>query len=95
MSDQLLDTRLTQAYRLEATLAEPPDLGETARSLRRIVPLTGGTFFRASSQIETAAPELAWLSQGVFVSAGGRQATGRDLRDLPRRMKPAHHRDPA
>jgi hypothetical protein len=133
---------------LEATVAEPLDLGETALGLRRIVPLTGGTFtgpaisgkllpgasadwqivlpdgtalgdirytlrtddgdllyvqsrsvrhgsaevlarlgrgehvdageytFRASTQIETSAPALAWLNQGVFVSVGGRQAAG-------------------
>ena len=148
MSDQLPDPCLTQVYRLEATLAEPLDLGETDRGLRRIVPLTGGTFtgptisgkllpgasadwqivqpdgtalgdirytlqtddrdllyvrsrsvrhgstevlarlgrgeqvdaseytFRVWTQIETAAPELAWLNQGVFVSVGGRQAAG-------------------
>ncbi len=32
--------------------------------------------FRTSTQIETAAPELDWLNKGVFVSVGGRQATG-------------------
>jgi hypothetical protein len=32
--------------------------------------------FRASTQIETAAAELDWLNTGVFVSVGGRQATG-------------------
>ena len=36
--------RLTPVYRLEATLGEPVDLGDTARGHRRIVPLTGGTF---------------------------------------------------
>ena len=30
--------------------------------------------FRASTQIETAAPDLAWLNQGVFISVGGRLA---------------------
>ena len=44
MSNQLPDPRLTQVYRLEATLAQPLDLGETAQGHRRIVPLTGGTF---------------------------------------------------
>jgi Protein of unknown function (DUF3237) len=44
MSNQLPDPRLTQVYRLEATLAQPLDLGETALGHRRIVPLTGGTF---------------------------------------------------
>jgi Protein of unknown function (DUF3237) len=32
--------------------------------------------FRASTQIETAAPQLEWLNKGVFISVGGRQATG-------------------
>ena len=140
MSEQLPDPCLTQVYRLEASLAEPLDLGATTRGLRRIAPRSGGALlgdiryalqtddrdllsvqsrsirhgsaevlarlrrddpvdaseytFRASTQIETAAPELAWLNQGVFVSVGGRQATGRDLQNLRRRMKPAHHRDP-
>ena len=44
MSNQLPDPRLTQVYRLEATLAQPLDLGEIAQGHRRIVPLTGGTF---------------------------------------------------
>jgi muconolactone delta-isomerase len=30
--------------------------------------------FRTSTQIETAAPELDWLNQGVFISVGGRGA---------------------
>jgi muconolactone delta-isomerase len=41
---QLPDPRLTHVYRLEATLAQPFDLGQTAQGHRRIVPLTGGTF---------------------------------------------------
>jgi hypothetical protein len=44
MSNQLPDPRLTRVYRLEATLAQPLDLGETAQGHRRIVPLSGGTF---------------------------------------------------
>jgi len=36
--------RLTPVYRLEATLGDPVDLGDTAHGRRRIVPLTGGTF---------------------------------------------------
>jgi hypothetical protein len=44
MSDQLPQPRLTQVYRLAATVAEPLDLGETAAGHRRIVALTGGTF---------------------------------------------------
>ena len=148
MSDHLPDPRLTPVYRLEATIAQPLDVGETTQGHRRIVPLTGGTFtgpqlngkllpgasadwqivlpdgtavgdvrytletdcgdllyvqsrgvrhgsaevlgrlargervdaseytFRTSTQIETAAPDLAWLNKGVFISVGGRQATG-------------------
>jgi hypothetical protein len=44
MSSQLPEPRLTRVYRLEATLAPPLDLGETAQGHRRIAPLTGGTF---------------------------------------------------
>ena len=145
MSDQLPQPRLTQVYRLSATVAEPLDLGETAAGRRRIVALTGGTFtgpelngelvpgasadwqivladgtalgdvrytlrtdggdllyvqsrglrhgsaevlarlardedvdaseytFRTSTRIEAAAPELAWLNKGVFISVGGRR----------------------
>jgi muconolactone delta-isomerase len=36
--------RLTPVYRLEATLGQPLDLGDTAQGRRRIVPLTGGSF---------------------------------------------------
>ena len=135
-------------YRLEATVAPPLELGETAQGRRRIVPLTGGTFsgpevsgrllpgasadwqtiltdgtalgdiryvlrtdrgdlldvrsrsirhgspdvparlgrgeevdpgeytFRTATLIETAAPDLAWLNKGIFISVGGRQAAG-------------------
>ncbi len=148
MSGHLPDPRLTLVYRLDATIAQPLDLGETAQGHRRIVPLTGGTFtgpelngkllpgasadwqillpdgtalgdirytletddrdllyvqsrsvrhgsaevlgrlargehvdageytFRALTRIETAAPDLDWLNKGVFISVGGRQATG-------------------
>ena len=40
----LPDPQLRQIYRLEATLAQPLDLGDTAQGHRRIVPFTGGTF---------------------------------------------------
>jgi muconolactone delta-isomerase len=43
-SFQLPDPRLTPVYRLEATVGEPVDLGDTDRGHRRIVPLTAGTF---------------------------------------------------
>jgi muconolactone delta-isomerase len=41
---QLPEPRLTPVYRLEATLGEALELGDTARGRRRIVPQTGGTF---------------------------------------------------
>ena len=44
MSNTLPEPRLTLVYRLEATLGEPLDLGDTTQGHRRIVPLTGGTF---------------------------------------------------
>jgi hypothetical protein len=44
MSAVLPDPSLTRIYRLEATVGEPLDLGDTAQGRRRIVPLTGGTF---------------------------------------------------
>jgi hypothetical protein len=40
----LPDPRLTQIYRLEATVGEILDVGNVAQGRRRIVPLTGGTF---------------------------------------------------
>jgi muconolactone delta-isomerase len=43
-STPLPDPRLTPVFRLEATLAPPLDLGDTAQGHRRIVPLSGGTF---------------------------------------------------
>jgi hypothetical protein len=32
--------------------------------------------FRASTQIETAAPNLDWLNKGIFVTVAGRQPAG-------------------
>ena len=40
----LPEPRLTLVYRLEATLGQPLDLGQTAHGHRRIVPQTDGTF---------------------------------------------------
>lgn len=40
--------RLTPVYRLEATLGEPIDIGDTDHGHRRIVPLTGGRFTGAA-----------------------------------------------
>jgi Protein of unknown function (DUF3237) len=36
----------------------------------------GGYTFRASTRIETAAPDLDWLNKGIFIVAGGRRAAG-------------------
>jgi hypothetical protein len=44
MSTMLPDPRLTLVYRLEATLGEPLELGDTTQGHRRIVPLTTGSF---------------------------------------------------
>jgi uncharacterized protein DUF3237 len=44
MSNRLPDPRLTQVYRLEATLGQPMDLGDIAQGRWRIVPLTRGIF---------------------------------------------------
>jgi muconolactone delta-isomerase len=41
---QLPDPRLTPVFRLDATLGQPLDLGDTDHGHRRIAPLTGGTF---------------------------------------------------
>jgi len=43
-ANRLPDPRLRRVFRLEATLGEPLDLGDSGRGRRRIVPLTGGTF---------------------------------------------------
>jgi hypothetical protein len=44
MSSHLPEPRLTQIYRLEATVAQPLDGGDVPRGHRRIVPLMDGTF---------------------------------------------------
>src|SRR2546430_3917169 len=44
METRLPDPRLTRVFRLEATLGEPLDLGDTPCGRRRIVPASGGTF---------------------------------------------------
>jgi Protein of unknown function (DUF3237) len=44
MSSDLPDPRLKRIYRLEATVAQPLEVGETTQGQRRIVALTGGTF---------------------------------------------------
>jgi len=147
-TNQLPDPRLSFTYRLDATLAQPLDLGGSPQGHRRIVALVDGAFsgpelngrllpgasadwqivlgdgtalgdirytlqtdggdllyvrsrsvrhgpadvlarlgrgedvepgmytFRATTQIETAAPDLDWLNKGVFVSVGGRRSGG-------------------
>ncbi len=45
---QLPDPRLMPVYRLEATLGEPVELGDSAQGHRRTAPLTGGTFIGAT-----------------------------------------------
>lgn len=40
----LPDPRLTQIYRLEATVGEILDVGSVAQGRRHVAPLTGGTF---------------------------------------------------
>ena len=65
MSNQLPNPRLIHVYRLEATLAQPLDVGDLSEYT-----------FRTSTQIETAAPNLYWLNKGVFISVGGRQTGG-------------------
>ena len=44
MENRLPDPRLQRVFRLEATLGEPLDLGDTPRGRRRIVPASGGMF---------------------------------------------------
>jgi hypothetical protein len=44
MSNELPDPHLRKVYRLEAAVARPLDLGDTAQGRRRIVPLTDGVF---------------------------------------------------
>jgi muconolactone delta-isomerase len=44
MRPRLPDPRLSFVYRLEATLAPPLDVGDSAQGRRRIVALTGGRF---------------------------------------------------
>ena len=40
----LPNPRLAAVYRLDATIGQPHEFGDTAEGYRRIVPLTGGTF---------------------------------------------------
>jgi Protein of unknown function (DUF3237) len=42
--NRLPDPRLKRVFRLEATLGNPLDLGDTPQGRRRIVPASGGTF---------------------------------------------------
>ena len=45
---QLPEPRLTRIFRLEAALGEPVEVGDVSPGRRRIVPLTGGTFWAPS-----------------------------------------------
>ncbi len=45
MNDILPDPRLTKIYRLEAIVGDPQEVGEISAGRRRIVPLTGGSFY--------------------------------------------------
>jgi hypothetical protein len=71
-------------YRLEASLGQPLALGEVERGsadvlarLARGEDVDAGEYtFRTSTTIETAAPALAWMNRGVFVSVAGRQPAG-------------------
>ena len=42
---RLPEPRLTRIFRLEAALGEPVEVGDVSAGRRRIVPLTGGTFW--------------------------------------------------
>jgi muconolactone delta-isomerase len=73
---QLPEPRLTPVYRLEATVGQALDLGDTAQGHRRIVPLTGGTFtdgallYVRSRGVRHGSPEiLARLARGEDVDA--------------------------
>ena len=62
MSAVLPDPSLTSVYRLEATLGEPLELGDSAQGRRRIVPLTGGTFAGPElNDLLGALPLADWL----------------------------------
>jgi muconolactone delta-isomerase len=50
---------------------------EVLARLGRGEPVDPGEYtFRASTQIEAAAPDLDWLNKGIFISVAGRQAGG-------------------
>ena len=59
-------------YRLDETIGQPQEFGETAEGHRRIVPLTGGTF-RAGNEGHTAAGRQRRLAD----PAAGRHRTRR------------------
>jgi Protein of unknown function (DUF3237) len=73
MSRPLPDPRLTQVYRLEATLTQPLDLGDIAEGRRRIVPLAGRTFTGPElngDYSRAPAPPAVWCCWN-----GGKRAT--------------------
>jgi muconolactone delta-isomerase len=51
--------RLTRVYRLEASVGEPLELGDTAQGRRRIVPLTAGSFDSALLGSGTLVPGVS------------------------------------
>jgi hypothetical protein len=80
MGNRLPDPRLTRVFRLEATVGEPLDLGDTARGRRRIVALTGGTF---------AGPELnGKLLPGASADWQILLVDGTTLGDIATRCRP-------
>ena len=82
-SSEFPDPRLTPVYRLEATLGRQSTSRRGHGSAEVLARIGRGEdvdpseyTFRTSTQIETAAAELDWLNKGVFLSVGGRQASG-------------------
>ena len=62
---QLPDPRLMPVYRLEATLGEPVELGDSAQGHRRIAPLTGGTFIGTTLNGKAAPRRQRRLADGA------------------------------
>jgi len=76
MSDHLADPRLTKIYRLEVTLGEVLDLGDTPYGRRRIAPLVEGTFAGPDIRGQLVAGSSAdWqigLQKTGYIAAAGR-----------------------
>ena len=72
-TDQLPEPRLTLIYRLEASVGEPLELGETSQGRRRIIPLTGGTFTGVARFVKEKNPRalgIAVETQGSVLGGG-------------------------